>query len=247
LINRFQWNMNKQIKQSLRYFDKLSFFVIELLLEILADKIRSHCLFLHTNVFDKSWDASFGIRGNDINAISHSAWYLLQHEPTNNKVNTDSFFVIRDSFSVSDALATHQNLHFQKIKINVQLLSFLIKTPPLFFYFIIPVNDTLNAQYFSWIYYHDLLRDGIYDLQRIIELLNDFSILIVTVKYFLTFYIHHEILKFFHTARDIALSSALNDSKLIIEFTMDFNIFISSTSLPIILRVQLHNRFYFVS
>jgi len=65
--------MNKQIKQSLRYFDKLSFFVIELLLEILADKIRSHCLFLHTNVFDKSWDASFGIRGNDINAISHSA------------------------------------------------------------------------------------------------------------------------------------------------------------------------------
>jgi len=74
------------------------------------------------------------------------------------------------------------------------------------------MNDPLNAQYFSRIYYNYLLRDGIYDLQRIIELLNDFSILIVTVKYFLTFYIHHEILKFFYTARDITLSSALNDS-----------------------------------
>ena len=79
-------------------------------------------------------------------------------------------------------------------------------------YFIIPVNDTLNAQYFPGVFYHDLLCDGIDDLQRIIELLNDFSILIVAIKYFLTFYIHHEILQFLNAARDIAFSSALNDT-----------------------------------
>ena len=65
--------MNKQIIPSFIRIIKLSFIAIEFLLEKLTDKIWSHCLFLHANIFDKSRDASFWSRGNDINAISHCA------------------------------------------------------------------------------------------------------------------------------------------------------------------------------